>query len=156
MRLVFLIDNGKVIGGGDYAQFKFAEYLAKRGHEIMIFAANKNEFLNNFPKLPNLRLKFRIEIPRVVKGVGKINKITEKIYTKLVIGPYLKKNSKSIDYLIGYLRKPAIKAVKLGKKYKIKTVNFIFENPVWMERQLGQRFLQESTLRPVPWSFLGP
>lgn len=143
LNLVFFIDNEKVVGGGNYAQFKFAEHLAKKGHKVVVFAGCKNKSLENLNKLPNFQLRFRRELPRIMKGVGKINALWNVIYSLIKVKPYLRKNRKNIDFLIGYLRKPAIKAVKLGKLYSIKTANFVFENPEWMERQLGKRYKRE-------------
>lgn len=144
MKLIFLIDNEKTIGGGDYAQFKFAEYLAKRGHDVTVFAVNKYSFIHSL-KIKNLDMKFRRNFPRIIKGTGLLNKLWGIIYSFFVVEPFISRNSKNIDYIIGYLRESAIKAVKLGKKYQIKTANFIFENPVWMKKQLGDRFLREYT-----------
>lgn len=143
MKLVFFIDSLKVLGGGDYAQFKFAEHLALRGHEVIVFASNKYKFIEELTNLPNLKLRFRHELPRIFKGTGILNQLWDKIYTRIIVLPFIAKNSQNIDYLIGYLRRSAIKTVKIGKKYSIKTVNFIFENPNWMKRQIGNRFLDE-------------
>ena len=143
MNLVFIIENGKVIGGGDYAQFKYAEYLSKLGHNVAIFAANYNKLLEDIPKRSNLRIWFRHEIPKFVKGIGRVNKLWNKLYTRFYVDKYVRDNANHIDYIIGYLRESAIKAETLGKKYRIRVVNFIFENPEWMKHQLGQRFLNE-------------
>ncbi|MFH0876269.1 MAG: glycosyltransferase family 4 protein [archaeon] len=137
----FIIDNGKTIGGGDYAQFKFAEGLVMLGHEVTIFAANYNSFFSELKTLPKFRIIIRNELPRTVKGFGLLNSIWDFLFTKIEVERQIRKNKP--DYIIGYLRNSAIKAVNLGKKYKIKTVNFIFENPEWMKRTLGDRFLEE-------------
>lgn len=141
MNLVFLIDNGKTIGGGDYAMFKFAQHLAKIGHNVIVYAANYNSFLIDFGDNPNLIIKIRNEISLNFKGIGFLNRIWGLIYLNCMIKPYLSKNK--IDYLFGYLREPARKVVMLGKKYNIRTVNFVFETPVWMKKQLGDKFLKE-------------
>ena len=142
MKLIFLIDNHKTMGGGDYAQFKFAEYLAKSGHDVIVFAANKYPFLDNL-KVKNLDMRFRGEVPRTIKGIGMLNRLWGKLYSFFVIEPFIRKNHMNTDYIIGYLRESAINAVKLGKKYQIKTANFIFENPSWMKKQIGDRFIKE-------------
>lgn len=141
MKLVFIIDNGRSIGGGDYAQFKFAEHLALRGHKVNVFAANYNAFFKDMNMSRNLDISVRNEIPRIMKGIGRINRVWDRLHTGTVVESYLKKNK--VDYLIGYLKTSAHKAVQLGKKYNIQTANFIFENPTWMKEQLGERFDEE-------------
>lgn len=142
MKLVFLINSTKNIGGGDYAQFVFAHELTKRGHDITIFSGDKNFYS---PELENSSLKafYRKTIPVFTKGIGlgKLNLLWEKIYTFLVIKPYLKKHKP--DVIIGYLRSSAILAQKLGSEHNIKIVNFVFENPKWMEEDLGDLWLEE-------------
>jgi glycosyltransferase involved in cell wall biosynthesis len=135
MKLVFFLENPHYIGGGDYCIFKIAEYMSKRGHEILIFAKAKNAFFESYALPKNLKINYRFSFDSKFKGYGFINRIIDKIYTSLVINKYLKRN-KDIDFLVGYLRDSAIKTSKLGKKFQIKTLNFFFESPPWMEIDL--------------------
>ena len=139
MKLVFLINNSKEVGGGGYAQYKFAEYLAILGNEITIFGGARPVFYKNYKLPKNLKLKFRGVFPKLFKGAGLIDRIWEYVYTQFIIVPYLKKEKP--DYIIGLLREEAITAVKLAKKLGIKSVNFVFETPVWMKKQMGERFI---------------
>jgi glycosyltransferase involved in cell wall biosynthesis len=141
MRLVFIIDNGKIIGGGEYSIFKIAQYLAKRGHVITVFAANKSQFMDSLENTDNFKINIRHEIPRLAKGVGLVNEIWDRVHLELSVIPYIKNNKP--DYIIGFHRKSAIKAVKLGKRCNIRTANFVFESPEWMQRALKGRFENE-------------
>jgi len=138
MKFVFIIENGKFIGGGEYSIFKFAEYLSKN-HQILIFAQNNMKTF--FKKTKNIKIIVRGSIPNYFKGIGFVNRLYDKFYTKFFIGRILEKNKS--DYIIGYLRDSAIKANKLGKIYNIRVVNFVFESPPWMEEDLGERWLNE-------------
>ena len=143
MKLVFIIDSKKNIGGGEYAQFKFAIELAKRGHEILIFSGDKNFLYEELMKQKNLIIKYRRIIPLIKKriGLGKLDRIWSKTYYSLYVKKEIKKFNP--DWIIGYLRESAIKAQKLGEKLNIKVANFIFENPKWMKEDLGILWEQE-------------
>jgi glycosyltransferase involved in cell wall biosynthesis len=131
MRLVFLIDNYKRIGGGTYSQFCFAKYMALRGHEVVVFAGDRN-FLSQDLLVPGLTVKYRRSVPEIF-GLGKrrSNAIIMQIHQWLVIEPFLREFKP--DWLIGYMRISAIKAAKLGRKYSIPVANFVFETPPWIE-----------------------
>jgi len=139
MKLLFLIDNGKGIGGGDYSIFKFAEYLAKIGNEIKIFALVENEFFKNYKLPKNLKITYRGLFPHLFKGCGRIDLIWDKIFTKIIIEKYIRKN-KDIDFIVGYQTCSTIKATRLGKKFNKKIVNFVFESRTWLENQLGEKW----------------
>lgn len=140
MKLVFLIGSTRDIGGGDYAQFVFAKELAKLGHEVVIFAGDRNFYSC---ELTGVKVFYRHTIPVFIKkiGIGKLNKLWDAVYTKTIIEPYLKQFKP--DWIIGYLRDSAIKAQELGEKLNIKIANFVFENPKWMEEDLGSVWKQE-------------
>jgi len=159
MELIFFIDNERQIGGGEYAQFKFAENLANIGHKVIIFCGDKTFLSDELDKQKNLTIHYKKTIPVMLKkvGIGKTNAVIDKLYTKKIIEPTLKKiikqsyeqkdtkNKKYLQkkqneniWLIGYLRKSAIKAEMLGKKYNLEVANFIFESPPWMKEQLGE------------------
>ena len=136
MRLIFFIDSIRRIGGGSYAQFVFAKNLALRGHEVVIFAGDKNFYSDELTNVENLKVHYRHSIPLYYKkiGIGKLNEVWDAIYTTLVIKPFIKKFKP--EWLIGYLRPSAIKAEKLGKKLNIRIANFVYENPLWMKQAL--------------------
>lgn len=137
LKLVFLIDNNKNIGGGEYAQFKFAQMLAKKGHKITIFSGDKTFLSEELELQKNLKIFYKSTIPIYVKkvGIGKINNLKSNLHTKNIIEPYVKDNEP--DWIIGYLKKSAVKAVKIGKKHDVKVANFIFESPPWLKTQLS-------------------
>ena len=103
MRLVFIIDNPNIIGGGDYAQFKFAEHLAKFGHKVTVFAANYNSFFEDFEDIPNLNIKVRHEIPLFIRGIGVANAIWDKVYTTMFVETFVKKTKP--DYLLIHIER---------------------------------------------------
>lgn len=143
MKLAFIIDSKKNIGGGEYAQFKFAIELAKLGHEILIFAGDKNFLSNELKGQKNLIIKYRKTVPLIKKrvGLGKLDKFWSKTYYSLYVKREIKKFNP--DWIIGYLRESAIKAQSLGEELNIKVANFIFENPKWMEEDLGNLWEEE-------------
>jgi len=141
MKLVFLINNGKEVAGGSYAQYKFGEYLAKRGNYVTIFGGDRPVFFKNYQLPKKLKLNFRGKFPKLFKGWEVIDTIWKKIYLHFVIIPYMKKEKP--DYIVGFLREEAITTVKLSKKLGIKSINFIFETPIWMKKQIGNRFKNE-------------
>jgi len=136
LKLVFLIDSPRRIGGGDYAQFYFAKKLAEKGHQITIFARDKNFFSSELKNIKNLKIFYYRSIPLFVKrlGIGFFNNIWSWIYTSTITKSFISKNKP--NFIVGYLRDSAIKAVFLGKKTNTKVANFIFETPPWMERDL--------------------
>lgn len=143
MKLVFLIDYDAAFGGGEYAQFKFAEHLAKRNHKITIITTKKNFITKQLEKQKNITIKYRPHLKVIIRkiGIGKLNRILKNIYVKKELKPLLEKEEP--DWIIGYLRAPAITATQLGKELKIKVANFIFESPPWMKQQLGKLWDEE-------------
>ncbi len=141
MNLIFILDNSKILGGGEYSIFKFAEHLGKIGHKIVIFATTKNQIFK-IENSKSFTVYYRGMIPRLIKGMGLIDRLWDKLYTKLKIEPFLRKESR-IDYVIGYHTTSTIKANKLAKKFGIKSATFVFETPSWMHSQLKDRWLEE-------------
>ena len=103
MKLVFLINNSKEVGGGGYAQYKFAEYLAILGNEITIFGGARPVFYKNYKLPKNLKLKFRGVFPKLFKGAGLIDRIWEYVYTQFIIVPYLKSVRSNLSYAMDSL-----------------------------------------------------
>ena len=142
MKIVFFINYKREVGGGSYAMFKFAEHLAKLGHNITVFTDLKPIFYRDYYLPTNLKLVYRGGISKLFKGSSRLDEIWDWIYFKIVVKQYVRVN-RDIDFVVGFLRESAIKAANIGKKYNIKTANFIFESPPWMINQLGKRFLNE-------------
>ncbi len=135
MKLLFLLDTYRYGGGGYYSMLKFAEYLSKNNDVTVI--TNKNHFLYFYP---NSTVKFvtRKEISLYFKGYGKINALIDYLHTNLIVRNLFKKEK--FEFVIGYLTGSAIKAVKLGKRYKIPVANFHFETPNWLSEELGKEW----------------
>ena len=143
MKLVFLIDSPRKIGGGDYAQFIFARELALQGHDVTIFARDKNFFSPQLKGVPRLSVKYYHSLPLFAKrmGIGLLNQTWSWLYSLTVTKRYLQKHHP--DWIIGYLRHSAIKAVRLGKATGVAVANFIFETPTWMEQELPSEWFEE-------------
>lgn len=142
MKLLFLIENPREIGGGDYSIFKFAEFLARNGNEVIIFAQNKNTFYENYDLPRSIKIYYRGSLKRYFRGCEFLNRRYRSVYDYFLLNNFIKENP-DIDYVCGYLRDSAIKAVRIGKKFNIKTVNFVFENPLWMEKDLKEKWHKE-------------
>lgn len=143
MKLIFLLSNSRIVGGGDYFVYKIAEYLARRGNKITIFATTKKaSYLKNIPKLKNLTVNSSGAIPKIFKGAGFLNRLWTNVYTKIIIESFLK-NGEDIDFLIGYHREDTIMVSKLAKKYEKPSATFVFETPQWMESRLKGRWNHE-------------
>ncbi len=142
MKLAFLLDVGTAVGGGGYALYMFAEYLARRNHEVHVFGINKNNVFLKGRELPDtIHLLNRFYFPRKFKGAGRIDNFFEKIFYERTVKRYMK--NKGFDYVVGSLRTSALHANYLAKKLKIKSVNFVYESPPWMEHDLGKRWFME-------------
>ena len=92
MKLLVILENDKAIAGGDYSILKFMEYLSKKGHKITIFATNKWEVFDNLSTSKNLKIRVGYSIPRMFKGTTFINKQLGKMYTRLFIHSFIRKN----------------------------------------------------------------
>jgi len=149
MQIVFLISLKKRFGGGDYSMFKFAEALAKQGHQIVVFYLGNQKLLSqNINPTFKVFKKFNIELD--FKGRGLINIVIDYIYDECFLYRYLKRNCDKIDFIVGYQREMALKAMKLRARYKLKTALFTFETPGWlMEKWPAWRsiYLNDSKLR---------
>jgi glycosyltransferase involved in cell wall biosynthesis len=143
VKLVFLIDSPRKIGGGDYAQFYFAKKLAEKDHEVTIFAADKNFFSPELENIKNLQIFYYHSIPLFMKkiGIGAFNNLWSWLYALTKTKSFIEKQKP--DWVIGYLRHSAIKASVLGKKTYTKVANFIFETPPWMEKDLPAEWEKE-------------
>lgn len=138
MKLLFLLDTPKYRGGGDYSIFKFAENLSNDNEVTLVTTKNANSYLS---KNHNCQIIIRNEISSNLKGVGRINSLIDLVHIKFKVEPLIK--IKKFDFIIGYLTWPAIKALKLGKKYSIPVVNFHFETPNWLAEELGNEWVDQ-------------
>ena len=86
MKLVFFLENPYLIGGGDYAIFKFAYHLSQRGHKVTLFAKTRNNFFEDISNNnDNFCIKIRLSIENKFKGSGLINKIVDYFYIKFIV-----------------------------------------------------------------------
>ena len=132
MKVLFLIslkDNSK-ISGGQYSIFKLANAMAEEDIEVYVAYSNFGKLLNspsiNIIPIPYFSTKSKI--------FTFLNLFIEKVYNYLVLYPLIRKTK--FDYVIGSQKKPAIDAVKISKKFKIKSALFIFETPIWLSNKL--------------------
>lgn len=140
MHLVFIIDNPAIIGGGDYALYKYAEGMARRGHEVDVFGRVRNAFMDGLERLPSFRVRLRGELPPAFRGVGVVNRAWDRAYTRLCVGPWLRARARKVDFVVGYHRDSAIKAVRLARLIGRPVANVVFETPDYIRRTLGARF----------------
>ncbi len=133
MRLVFLLNNRRSIGGGEMAVYRYAASLAQRGHEVTVFAVWHNDFMRKVHP-PGMRLRLRRGLPAAVRGAGRFNNWWGRLYARLVIEPWLRR--KKPDFVCGYLRETAGDAARYGRRYGIRVVNFVFETPDRVLREL--------------------
>ena len=130
MRLVFFIDSLKKIGGGSYAQYRFALQLSRMGHDVTIFAGDRN-FLTEDLENSDLKIFWRTSAPS-----RRLTAVWSRIHESVKIEPYIRKNRP--DWLVGYMRISAIRATRLGAKYNIPVANFVFETPYWIQEVMGK------------------
>lgn len=141
MKLFFIVDNNAphASGGGYYAIFKFAEFLAQRGHAVFIYAVNDLGWVENSE---NLRVYYRPRIRRSNRLLRKLDKLLESTCDRWLL-PRLAQKYAS-DWIIGVLQESAIKAVALGRFCKKPTANFIYECPPWLREIYGDDAYQAS------------
>jgi len=141
MKLIFIINNAKFIGGGDYSIFKFAEHLASRGHDVTIFTSVKNAFTSKLANKKNLSIMYSGSVRGMFKGAGIIDRVWDKVYTKIVLEQFI--GGGNIDFIIGYHRIGTIKTQRLAKKFNVPSAVFVFETPDWMASRLNDRWFRD-------------
>ncbi len=141
MKLFFVLENAKRVGGGDYCIFKYAQFLAKRGHEVTLYAKNKSAFFDNENFPATFRILCRGALQKHFKGYELVNKFYAFLYELIIIKPLIKKEKP--DYLVGYLRDSSSKVRLLSKQLGISALHFVFESPPWMEKDLKERWHEE-------------
>lgn len=140
MKVAFVIDNPRIIGGGDYALYKYAEQLALRGHEVDVYGQYFNEFMDQLAPSPNFRLTLRGGVPPGIKGAGRVNRIWDRLYTRVLLEPRLRRSGRAPDVIIGYHRVSAVKAARLGRRLGIPAASVVFESPAWLAKVFGEKY----------------
>ncbi|HYV85001.1 MAG TPA: glycosyltransferase family 4 protein [Patescibacteria group bacterium] len=135
MRLLFIVDNDEphASGGGYYAPFKFAEFLARRGHQVTICAVHD---LGWVKEAPGLRLRFRPSIPRRNRLLRKLDKLLAAACDRLIVRREIARLRP--DWVFGVLTHSAIKAAALGRRQGARVANFVYETPGWLEEMHGR------------------
>jgi glycosyltransferase involved in cell wall biosynthesis len=135
MKLLFIVDNDEphASGGGYYAPFKFAEFLARRGHRVSVFAAHDMGWVR---ESPGLRLSFRPSIPRRNRVLRKLDKMLAVACDRWVLTRAIERLRP--DWLFGVLTHSAIKAAALGRRHGARVANFVYETPPWLEEMHGR------------------
>ena len=128
-----------MVGGGEYAIYKYAEALARRGHAVTVCGQFRRAFMGELASLPNLSIRIRGGIQHGFKGAGKLNQLWDVIHTHLLLLPRLKRSVKP-DIIIGYQRRSSIKAEMLGRKLGVPVAHIAFEPPTEMSKVLGKTY----------------
>ena len=151
MTLVFILEFGRSIGGGDFSIFELAQNLAVLGNNITVFVETGLKLPPSNDSM-NLKIFRRTKIPRIIKraGLGYLDRFFGNIYDNIVITRYFKKNS-NIDFVIGYQRNTAIRASKFSRKFNLKSALCIFETPTWLGKQLGELWIKDYRLMHKSW-----
>ncbi|MCP5488212.1 MAG: glycosyltransferase family 4 protein [Verrucomicrobia bacterium] len=141
MNITFVSDtpNPGMIGGGEYAIYRYAEALADRGHKVRVYGQFRRPFMQGLDLTPGLSILLRGGIERRFKGAGKLNQCWDVLHTRMVVVPQLKKTD-PMDCIIGYQRRSSIKAMKLGGALNVPVAHIAFEPPTSMEEALGEQY----------------
>ena len=141
MKLFFIVDNNAphASGGGYYAIFKFAEFLAQRGHSVFIYAVHDLGWVKN---TDNLKVYYRPSISRDNRLSRKLDKLLEAVCDRFLL-PRLAMQL-APNWIFGVLKESAIKAVALGDSCQRPVANFIYECPPWLREIFGEKVYQAS------------
>ncbi|MCB1071242.1 MAG: glycosyltransferase family 4 protein [Kiritimatiellae bacterium] len=140
MKLAFVIDNPRIIGGGDYALYKYAEALSRMGHVVTVHGQFFNEFMDGIRGGPDFSIRLRGGLFPGLRGVGRVNRLWNRVHTRIRVLPTLTSPRSRPDWVIGYHRDSAVKAVRLGRAANVPVANVVFESPEWISRTLGERY----------------
>jgi len=150
MKILIIQNLNKNLGGGDYSLIKYFEYLTKWGHEIYFYGVSReNPFFQEYTHPKNFRIYYRYFFPEKIKGSRIINEWINKIYLYTIIKKLI--NQKKINLVVGSFRLRAVDAVYLAKKTNIKCINFVFESPPWMKKDLGEEWQKEYVKTKKAW-----
>jgi len=140
LKLLFGIFNSRYVGGGSYILFKFAEYLAKRGHEVHIYCTNWPAAYEDDSIFKNLDIDINVEnkdLPTYsnISQTNKMKDLFKQMYSNAHsanrIENFLKHNK--VDYIISHPEEQSFKLAKLSKKYGTKFCMFAYEGPIWIK-----------------------
>jgi glycosyltransferase involved in cell wall biosynthesis len=142
MNIAIISDNpnAHAIGGGDYAVYKYAEALAKRGHAVDVYGTFYHDFMSTMCSVAGLNIHLRGGCTSRLRGAGKVNRIWDILYTYVYLLPRLFFSNNRPDFIFGYQRYSSIKAYKLGRLLNVPVVHFAFEPPTHMLKMLGNKF----------------
>jgi glycosyltransferase involved in cell wall biosynthesis len=134
VKLLFVIENDQphASGGGYYAPFKFAEFLARRGHVVEVYAVHD---LGWVAPAPGLRVRYRPSIPRRNRFLRKMDKMLAAACDRTLLEP--RTRALRPDWILGVFKESAIKAVALGRRHGARVANFVYECPPWLEETAG-------------------
>jgi glycosyltransferase involved in cell wall biosynthesis len=138
LRLFFIVENDQPheSAGGFYALYKFAEFLARRGHVVRVYGVHDRGWVR---KTGTLSLLFRPRIPRR----GKVTRWLDRRLSRMAAQWILPAAIRGFrpDWIAGVLTYSAIKAEALGRRFGTPVANFIYECPPWMREVMGdERF----------------
>lgn len=142
MKLFFIIENTlpHASGGGYYAVFRYAEFLARRGHTVTVYAVHKFEWVR---PVQGLSIVYRPHIPRHNRVLRKLDKYVERVTDSTHLERLIRKLQP--DWIFGVLKEQAIKAVEMGRRTGVPVANFVYEVPLWLEEAGGERFTKVYT-----------
>jgi len=140
LKLFFIVDNNQphASGGGYYAPFKFAEFLAKRGHEVSIYAVSDFGWAKS---TDHLTIIYRPSIARKDRIRRKLDKFLSGLCDYVLLRSKIWKMRP--DWILGVLTDSAIKASRIGREFNIPVANFVYECPPWIESWVGSKRFKE-------------
>lgn len=137
MNLLFLVDlQGRSAGGGFYSIFKFGEALARLGNTVHLFWIEKPNLYQE-QGVPNLSIHTRAMIPMSFRGSLRLNRFLDRVFYAAFLRRFIKKHRGTLDFIIGHQTRTALKAVRFGNEFRIRTANFVFETPNWLFKKIA-------------------
>lgn len=135
MKLFFIIDNNQphASGGGYYAIFKFADFLARRGHSVMVYAVHDLGWVRPGGQL---NVAYRPSVPRSNRVLRKLDKTIESLCDRVLLPRLMQRFD--ADWVIGVFKDSAIKAVRMARRFQRPVANFIYECPPWLREIYGE------------------
>ena len=135
MRLLFVIENDQphASGGGYYAPFKFAEFLARRGHDVIVYAAHDMGWV---AAGSGLRVIYRPSLPRSNRPLRKVDKAVASISRRVLLARAARAHRP--EWVIGVFKESAIAAVAVGRRVGARVANFVYECPPWLREMAGE------------------
>ncbi len=130
-----------MVGGGEYAIYKYAEGLALRGHEVVVYGQFRRPFMDELRADTSLSIRLRGGVECGFRGAGQLNRLWDRIHTACVALPGMRRMG-DVDVIMGYQRRSSIKAQWIGAKMNVPVVHVAFEPPTAMAAVLGEQYLQ--------------